>query len=89
MQGLNPDIVFTTRFFKAKTKAISNDSRQLNYTTAPLYNISILFDTVVRQKRILNMENNEFKSVAILHVWHASGNVSGYFNGMKREDSSF
>ena len=40
------------------------------YPTAPLYNIIIIFDTVLRQKGILNMKNNEFNSAALFPLWH-------------------
>ena len=43
------------------------------YPTAPLYNIVIIFDAVLRQKRnFLNTKNNEFNSVAIFPLWHVS-----------------
>ena len=38
------------------------------YITAPLYNILIIFDTVVTQKQTFKHENDEFISVAILRL---------------------
>ena len=37
---------------------------------SPLYNIIIIFETVLRQKRICKREDNEFNSAAISLLWH-------------------
>ena len=38
--------------------------------TAPLYNIIIIYDTILRQKRNFKHEKTEFNSAAIFPVWH-------------------
>ena len=78
---------------KAKIKAISSNTHQF-YTTAPLYNIIIIFDTVVRQKQHFKYKNNEFNSAAIFRFgMHHQGLAAArptcpaYVDGRKRENS--
>ncbi len=49
------------------------------YPTAPLYNIIIIFDTVLRQKRMCKREtwDNEFNSAAISRIWHPQAMLCG------------
>ena len=57
--------------------------RLSHYTTptAPLYNIIIMFDTVLKQKKNLNTKDNEFNIAAISLLWHAPpGICRGQFN---------
>ena len=48
------------------------------YHTAPLYNIIIIFDTVLLdRKEILNKKNTELNSTAIFPLWHESSATVG------------
>ena len=73
---------------------MSSDTPQLHATI--LYNITIIFDTVVRQEWnvFVNMKNNKLNSVVILPLWHASlmrnrplTREHAYVDAMKRENT--
>ena len=48
------------------------------YPTAPLYNIIIIFDTVlIGRNEFVNAKDNEFNSAAISLLWHPPAMLCG------------
>ena len=74
--------------FDLKLKLSQYPAIDINYMLCHCTTIIIIiFDTVVRQKRNFKQKNNEFNSVAILILWHASprlGHFQANVPGMRR-----
>ena len=66
------NIDFSNFFLEIKAKLLEIQRYTLItlHPKAPLYNIIIIVDTVLRQKEILNTKNIEVNNIAILPLWH-------------------